>query len=381
MSQDELFDRLNTILVAFIRSTDAMKKSVEETSECVLWTGQWTKCEELEKNINSLKKHSDGMSGSCTKLSLVDLASMPLDGLQSLFDEILGISQGLISSAMALFGMKLSRPLFDDVHKLVKAELTQVHGLVLAIHSHQFEKCMAPIGQVWEINDSIQKLPVTNKAAYRRALMSVLKIVKDTHREFQEGRDDSVKKSDNKDLDIIKDGCRSDNECGDNMGENWGLLMDDDDDSYSSEELPYVDVSLSIMKKSFACIKLTMEMMSILSEQLLATLRDDLDRAQVTGEVQQWVATVFNLDKHFSNMVTNLGMELYTPLSFNSLKEHYDDMYTNMMKVKDMMLEANYIYERNSSEACEDKMRKLLSESTEIVAVLENEKELFRNLP
>lgn len=32
---------------------------------------------------------------------------------------------------------------------------------------------LSPIGMVWKANDRVQKLPITNKAAYRRAVLEV----------------------------------------------------------------------------------------------------------------------------------------------------------------------------------------------------------------
>ncbi len=41
------------------------------------------------------------------------------------------------------------------------------------------------MGQVWKLNDDIQKMPMSNKIAYRRCIMERSARIKDTMREFQ----------------------------------------------------------------------------------------------------------------------------------------------------------------------------------------------------
>lgn len=385
MSHNEKFDALNNVLVAFIQSTDAMKEAaVNMTPESALMTGQWQKCPQLEEKIIEFKTHSNALSGSCTKLSLIDIASMPAEGLQSLFDEILKISHGLISTVMVLFSMKLSRPLFDDVHKLIKAELTQVHGLVVSIHTGHFDTCMASIGQVWEVNEAVQKLPLTNKVAYKRALMGVLSVLKDTHREFQEARDESVELN-NKNK-TLGDDENEDEDDGDgvdkNVDANWGVMMDEDDedDGFSSEEMPYVDASLSLMQKAFTFIKVSMDVMSLLSEQSFSSTVFSMETtASTLLEVQEWVATVFNIDKQFSTFVTDLGMELYAPLSLTSLKMQYDITYAGISQLQEQLLKAyETCNEQNSlNEQGEIKMKNLLNGTKELLTQIDLEKMCF----
>jgi hypothetical protein len=378
------------VLVAFIHSTDAMKASVDTTPEAALMTGQWQKCPNLEEKIMSLKTHSGALSGSCTKLSLIDLASMPAEGLQSLFDEIFNISQGFISTVMVLFGMKLSRPLFDDIHRLAKAELTQVHGLVVSIHTGRFDTCMASIGQVWEMNDVVQKLPLTNKVAYKRALMGVLSVVKDTHREFQEARDESVAlnkkktRGDNEEED--DEGSGGDDDDDNNMDENWGVMMDEDDDAedgFSPEEMPYVNAALSLMEKTFTVIKVTMDVMSLLSESEQPPPPPStvfaMDTSLQLHGVQIWVATVFNIDTQFSSFVTDLGMELYAPLSLNSLKAQYDIIYSAISEVQGKLLEAYETCKEKKSldDTGKIKMQNLLNGTQELMTQIDLEKMCF----
>jgi hypothetical protein len=386
MTQHEKFEALNNMLTAFIQSTDAMKATVDSTPAAALMTGQWQKCPKLEESIQAFKNHSDALSGSCTKLSLVDLTSMPAEGLQSLFDEILQISQGLITAVMVLFGMKLSRPLFDDIHKLAKAELTQVHGLVVSIHSGRFDTCMAAIGQVWEMNEAIQKLPLTNKVAYKRALMGILSVVKDTHREFQEARDESVELNKRKavgDNENDEGGGDDDDDEEGNMDENWGVMMDDDEDGcFSPEEMPYVNAALSLMEKTFTVIKVTMDVMTLLSEQPSASSSSSvfsMDDSSLLQDVQVWVATVFTIDTQFSTFVTDLGMELYAPLSLTSLREQYDITYTGISEVQAKLEEA---YEacktkKTLDEDGDQKMNKLLNGTKELMSQIALEKMCF----
>lgn len=379
MSHEGRFDVLNNMLVAFIKSTDAMKAAVDSTPGAPLMTGQWQKCPSLENNVKGFKSHSDALSGSCTKLSLVDLRSMPAAGLQSLVDEILQISQGLISAVMALFSMKLSRPLFDDIHRLAKGELTQVHGLVNAIHTGHFDTCMASIGQVWEMNEAIQKLPLTNKVAYKRALMGILSVVKDTHREFQEARDESVELNKKKTREVGGESEEAEEEGNDNlMDENWGVMMEDgDDDGFTPEEMPYVNASLSLMEKAFTITKVAMEVMSLVSEQPQSVTATP--SSSPNSDIEEWVATVFHIIKQFSVLVTDLGMELYTPLSVSSLKAQFDATYTGIFSVQDKLLQAYASSSENKAidEASINKMEVLLNGTKEIMSQIDLEKMCF----
>ena len=381
MSQNEKFDALNRVLVAFIESTDAMKKAaVDMSPEAALMTGQWLKCPKLEEKMVEYKTRSDALSGSCTRLSLVDLANMPVDALQSLFDEILQISHGLISTVMALFGMKLSRPLFDEVHRLAKAELTQVHGVV-SIHTGRFESCMAAIGQVWEMNEAIQKLPLTNKVAYKRALMGVLCVVKDTHREFKEARDESAELNKNKSLGEDEDE-DEDEGVDKNMDDGWGVMMDDEEDGgFSPEEMPYVNAALSLMEKTFTFIKVTMDVMALLSEHPPSSTVFTME-STAHLDVEVWVATVFNIDKQFSTLVTNLGMELYAPLSLNSLQVQYDITYAGIAEVQQQLLEVYETCQKHNffNEQSDTKMKNLLGGTKELLTQIDLERVCFISL-
>lgn len=382
MAHEEAFNSLNGVIVSFIESTDAMKESVDATPEASLMIGQWQKCDELEQRIKNFKIHSDGLSGSCTKLSVIDISTMPSTGLQSLFDEILRMCRGVISAVMILFSSKLSRPLFDEVHRLAKAELTQVHGLVVAIHTGLFDTCMTSIGQVWEMNEAIQKLPLTNKVAYKRALMGVLSVVKDTHREFQEARDESVELNKNKTLcGEPEDNCDSDQDQEQDgcMDEGWGVMNEDDDsEGFSPEEIPYVNCALSAMEKSFTTIKVTMDVMTLLSEHASANSVFSVDNNSLL-DVQRWVANVFNIDLQFSASITDLGMELYAPLSLETLRVQFDIAYGVIKQVWDKLLEAEAFCKENSRlhEEIGEKLKSLVNGTKEMLNQLDLEKMCF----
>jgi hypothetical protein len=388
MSRDEAFSALSAVLTAFINSTDAMKATTTSpTLTHSLMPCQWTKSPELEASIKSFQTQSDGLAGSCTKLSLVDLASMPDAGLQSLFDEILKISHGLIATVMTLFSMSLSRPLFDEVHRLAKAELTQVLQLVGDIQTQKFDTCKAAIGQVWEMNELIQKLPLTNKVAYKRALMAVGSVVKDTHREFKEARDESIELNRKKTLNDGEVDNQDEEEGIDScMDEDWGVMNEDgDDDGFTPEEMPYVDAALSIMEKSFTTVKVSMEMMTIMSEQSTPSTVFSVDKdGSFSGmqAIQEWVATVFILNKKFSTSVTDLGMELYAPLCLDTLKAQYDIAYDSITQVSSKFLEAHKMCKEMNylSAESEERLQRLLNGTEGFISHIELEKMCFAQI-
>jgi hypothetical protein len=159
------------------------------------------------------------------------------------------------------------------------------------------------------------------------------------------------------------------------MDEGWGLMNEDDDEGgFSSDEMPYVNAALSIMEKSFTTVKITMDVMSLLSEQpSVFAVDNSLHDAQV------WVATVFNIDMLFSSFATELGMELYTPLSLSGLKSQYDVTYVGMVRVHEKLQQAQEMCNQSKclSKEGEEKMTRLLHGFEELLADIELEKMCF----
>ena len=78
---------------------------------------------------------------------------------------------------------------FPIFYNISRNELTEVQGLIHSVGTGQFEaskryapsltsKCLvsshtSAVGLVWDANKAIQKLPNTNKAAYKRSIMEV----------------------------------------------------------------------------------------------------------------------------------------------------------------------------------------------------------------
>eukprot|EP00602_Paraphysomonas_sp_CaronLab_P010883 CAMPEP_0185029750 /NCGR_PEP_ID=MMETSP1103-20130426/16246_1 /TAXON_ID=36769 /ORGANISM="Paraphysomonas bandaiensis, Strain Caron Lab Isolate" /LENGTH=320 /DNA_ID=CAMNT_0027564605 /DNA_START=56 /DNA_END=1014 /DNA_ORIENTATION=- len=274
---------------------------------------KWRNDSELDNAIRVFKNESDVLSNSCTKLALINPADMPADGLKSLFDEIFNGAQRVYNCYRLLSELPLSSPFAESLHKSVRNELTEVQGLIHSVGTGQFEACKSAVGLVWDANKAIQKLPNTNKAAYKRSIMEAMMVVQDTNREFRQAL--SAMPTDGKPAatdDFVDD-----------------EFSDMEDEDYTPEDVPYVEACLSLMVCCFNIMRQIIEIATVVSEKIesanLETKNESVASSHLAdGVIEQWVADLHILCHELKKSVVDLGVEMYAPLELEGLASQFN---------------------------------------------------------
>ncbi len=167
-------------------------------------------------------------------------------------------AQSLIAvNSPHLLSSSLQVTLFEATLSLLRFVVSHVEQVLTG----QADKSTQAIGQVWSANDTMQKIPLSNKVAVRRVIMEKISSVKDSTQEFQR---------------IIDLGCTSSEEGvaaaagddeggagGDSNGGDGGSDGDEDDfdddmdeeDQYSAIEMPTALRAVSLMSTAHANFK------------------------------------------------------------------------------------------------------------------------------
>jgi hypothetical protein len=150
------------------------------------------------------------------------------------------------------------------------------------------------VGKVWGTCDETKKLPVSNRAAYRREIMESLSELKDTSAEFSRYMESS--RSTVSDVEDVG-GTRGGDDYYDDEDEDEDEDEDDIDDfSYSTEELPAISRCIKLIDAASAAIKFFLQGMARFEDEI--TIIDDVS------------STVLRL----RGLVVDTGSEMYSPI-------------------------------------------------------------------
>lgn len=104
MSSIDLFSKYKELLSNLNTSIDIIQNDGRS-----VYVSLWKNDENLSHNINQLKQQSEKLSSTCTKVGLINPNTMPLNGLQSLLDEVLVGGQSVFQCyrSESIFSLKI----------------------------------------------------------------------------------------------------------------------------------------------------------------------------------------------------------------------------------------------------------------------------------
>lgn len=240
----------------------------------------------------------------------------------------------------------MSESLFNSTAQCLNSLLGEFQALFEAVKIGNRTAVNYTTGMITKINeDTAQKLPLANKAAYRRFIMQKCLIVKETVKEFSEYIDKSRAQLSSK-ADTAADAADDDEEVSEGV-EKLHLKADDQDDNdedddfdedyandmeevlYDELELCLVGNALTIMNLGLEVLKETLNITTSVADRVAALHDNDL-----SGESGRWVCKMESYGQSIEGAVIDLGAELYPPLSSTdeSLKEAYSSLKKTLIE-------------------------------------------------
>ena len=230
----------------------------------------WRQDTNLQSYLSDLKSHSHSIAQSCIKVGI--LATDPTVDLVPIYIEISHHTTNLQSVYLQLLDQSLSQCLFEWVSGSVRELFIQVKALVEHIKNNS-SGISYTAGLISRIHDeSIQKLPLSNKVAFRRYIMLCCGVVKETIAEFRTYIDKSQKRIEDASLSL--------------EAETHDVVDADDDGDdeeeeesceYSSEkEIAVASVCVDLMTVSQETLKLSLETITTVSDAVYSGLEGSL---------------------------------------------------------------------------------------------------------
>jgi hypothetical protein len=309
-------------LVSAIESTTSARHVGQKSS---LFGSVWRNFADLNSVLTTLKTSLDDCGKEATKLALfvtsnVDPSELPplvgeiklkLDSLKAFYDQFVVVPS--------------SRPLFFIYNVNLRTALKNfVHLIDLLNNGSSNEKAMKAVSGATKLfHDAItnlQELPVTNRAAYRRDIMSKMKIVKETIDEFQSHVNIYHQKQQNGTTQMTQQEEGSDSE-----GEEEG---------YTDEEVVVAESAIALMTHCYKVCGVTVMAVTQICDRYTPSGSMGADSSPVpepplhssdtnteinANSLQMWSASVCLKLEALSELVINLGANLYDP--FEDIEE------------------------------------------------------------
>jgi hypothetical protein len=199
---------------------------------------------------------------------------------------------------------------------------------------------------VWKSNEYIQKLPESNKIAFRRVVMKVyyiikllfgnssscyqnISIVEDTNREFSEYLQASTNKLTGSSTADMNDEINDDEE--------------DDMCSYTLEEIPIVESALRLIADSKIVLKVALVSITEVINYI-STLNDE----ETKKKCFVWVYEATNMSTIVQDSIVEMGSELYHPVDISDVEEHRNSVIALIQSIKDKIFNPGFFIEKNS---------------------------------
>lgn len=190
-------------------------------------------------------------------------------------------------------------------------------------------------GAVWEMCNVIlqRKLPQGNRNAMRRDLLVFIRDCAETSQEFQEMIDlgPSLREENEEEM-------NGGNKYERNADEWDDLIMGDGDGQFSAKELPVAEACLYLVKNSRGCVKLALQAIEAIGQQLAERIESPEDKAKLS-----WISKLHDLARHVGEGVTDLGTTMYPPLQMQNLDAQVDRQSSAVQLVVDFITDGAII--------------------------------------
>jgi hypothetical protein len=313
----------------------------------------WRADDIMQNRLIELKKVTVLLSESCTKLAILIVKKLSNEVIDSIVIEIKKYIELLYVGFIELQQCLLCDPLFYLIKQETVCILVQIKDFIDYIIANNFDNSVNILaGMISERSDSMQKFPMSNKAAYRRSILECISVTKDTVQEFetyiQESNDNDNNGDDNNGND------NDDNDDNDEMD------FGDDDVNYSSTEIITVSKCLSLIKSSLECMKVALAVMTCVGDNVTNSklqrdtttttnttntgdiVVNDLDKPLLEMQCDEWIVKVHRSCKLLDSSVLNLGGELYPPVTVEDIDDLYIELSTTLQSTIDLLQSQQY---------------------------------------
>ena len=209
------------------------------------------------------------------------------------------------------------------------------HGDALTTSQHDLGA--QKTGAVWQMCSAVldKKVPVGNRNAMRRDLLTYAMECQETMDEFQE----LVDQGPANDIDEPKTGAASN---GDN-GDSWEAFLSGQCDQYTTlKELAIAEAALSILKISRGTIKLSLQACDAVGDPMKESSPTEEEKPPMTERFArlEWMRLLHEECCAVGEGVTDLGTAMYPPLKLSDVSSQLSKQMNRLEKVLDHVLDA-----------------------------------------
>lgn len=185
--------------------------------------------------------------------------------------------------------------------------------------------CISAVGLVWKSAKELANIPISNKAACRRAVMQECTAIKDTEREF-EGYLVSAAAA------LASAGNAGGNN-DDTQEENEDEEDEEEDErEYTADEVPLVQQTTALISLSFRVVKSSLAAMTVAADSFPVAEQSHSSSSSVSPilyvsgaplcweNVMSWVSEVVLSAQRVQSGVTDVGCELYPPVEAETIE-------------------------------------------------------------
>jgi hypothetical protein len=274
--------------------------------------GPWMNDTILTHNLENLKKCAERVSHSCTKFSILILNTTSTDThvLQSFLDEFDSHVTSFMEFYVAISNNPISWPLFNSITVQVRNQIGHIYDLFECAIFKKNDALPSTTGMIWKINEDMQKLPMSNKLAYRRYIMELINRIKETIKEFTEYVDeaDEIHQAEAVTIESLQSRRNRDHD-------EERLDEDEEDiDSKDSDDQPYTVGEAAVCKE---CIALMNCIMQALKTTLIISTKT-LDAIPIEDFItikysEIWIAKLTTTCLKMRSKLMDLCAELFRP--------------------------------------------------------------------
>ena len=339
-------------------------------------SAKWFEDDNLTNSIINIKQVSSALSDSITKLNLI--ATKHPTELSSILQEVHNHIGLLINRYYEFSELNSCYSLFLNVSNTIRSLLSHIQSLLNQLKSNDYIHINSSTGMVWKTVEDISKLPVKNKASYRRSWMEDINVINDTIREFEEYIEkSSIEKNNHTDA---EDSEASDGEGDGDEQASQSNCDDEDQDTYTPAEIIKVTASLDMMRYAIELLKLSLIIMTSLGDQLhsippaaaaattdtIPDLTSDINALSLKPSnptnntdlnlpvqsplvftsdsigIQAWIAELVAARETLIASITDFGCELYPPIDAPTASVLHMAVYSNLQRVLQLVSYSEY---------------------------------------
>mmetsp|Transcript_13808 Transcript_13808/g.13872 ORF Transcript_13808/g.13872 Transcript_13808/m.13872 type:complete len:482 (-) Transcript_13808:34-1479(-) len=252
-----------------VSHVDSIVKSYLEKNHM---SGAWKNSSATQAHFAELKNSAKLLSDSITKIAVISSANPKVDAVVSIANEIITNSNNFLAIFILISKQDLGKPLLLAISSVIRSLLSSSYDLLSLLFSQNFKYINSATGAVWKASEAVQLIPLSNRNAYRRRIMELIGIMKDTHREFTEyinNAKEKLKEKQNKSQDNNQTNEREKKKEEEEEEE-------EEDDDMDWEQEPYNDIEVFVLEQYVSLVKILIEAMRT-GMQVITIIADTID--------------------------------------------------------------------------------------------------------